>query len=171
MENSSPCPRCAQPLFAGEVGALRALACGACGGLWLNNEGTALVLRRFDIDASHLAALVDRKGTQVAAQSPFATAKGACPICTKALESVSHNGIKLDFCADHGTFFDRGELANVLDRLRPQSTLVHAHAGPSIEQIRDTVREEANWAVHTEGRSAAYVPIDLSKVLDALGRW
>jgi Zn-finger nucleic acid-binding protein len=138
--------------------------------LWLDNQGSALVLRRFDIDASRLSELVDRTGTHVAAQSPFAAAKGACPICSKALEPVSHEGIKLDFCADHGTFFDRGELANLLDRLRPTYVAPPAPAGPSLEQIRDTVRQETNWAVHTGGENYGG-PIQLSTVLDVLGRW
>ena len=138
-----PCPRCAVPLFAGEVGPLAALGCGACGGLWLDNESTTAVLRHYNVHAARLAELVDENAARVEERSPFAAASGPCPICAKPLDRVEHSGVHLDFCAEHGTFFDRGELLSVLHKNRRPIPV--APRGPSIEQIRTEIRHEAEW--------------------------
>jgi Zn-finger nucleic acid-binding protein len=143
---SPPCPRCNVGLFAGKVGHLDALGCGACGGLWVDNEATTTILRRYDLDAAQLARMIDARAAAQQALSPFATASGGCPICTKPLEAAEHQGTRLDFCALHGTFFDRGELARVLERAKLAAVPVAAPpAGPSIGEIRTEIRHEAAW--------------------------
>ncbi len=139
-----PCPRCGAGIFSGKVGHLDALGCGGCGGLWLDNEGTTTVLRRYDIDAAKLARRIDANTGDVAAISPFAAASGPCPVCAKALQGTVHASVKLDFCVDHGTFFDRGELARLLERAR-LAAVVPAPAprpGPSIGDLRTEIRHE-----------------------------
>ena len=102
--------------FPGQVGHLQALGCGKCGGLWLDNAGTREVLDRYDIDASNLAHTVDGNAEERGAASPLATAAGGCPGCRKPLTSATYDGVCLDFCVQHGTFFDRGELGNLLQK-------------------------------------------------------
>lgn len=141
-----PCPRCRAGLFAGKIGHLDALGCGGCGGLWLDNAATTIVLRRYDLDAAQLARRIDGSTAHVAPLSPFATASGPCPVCAKPLQPADHQTVKLDFCAQHGTFFDRGELSRVLEKARaavPPAAPVYT--GPSLREIQTEIRHEAAW--------------------------
>jgi Zn-finger nucleic acid-binding protein len=140
-----PCPRCGAGLFAGAVGTLTALGCGGCGGLWLDNEATSLVLRQYSVSAASIASLVDGNAARKETLSPFATAPGGCPVCEKPLQPVEHGGVRLDFCGEHGTFLDRGELARILEKNRPPVPQPTAPSGPTMEEIQTTVRHEAQW--------------------------
>jgi Zn-finger nucleic acid-binding protein len=136
------CPRCGTPFFSGKVGHLDAMGCGKCGGLWLDNAGSSAVLGHYDIDAAQLASQVDANAAEGA--SPLAAATpvtGQCPCCRTALQSVSYEGISLDFCAQHGTFFDRGELARLLQRA-VASSLPAAPASAAPTLTADEVRHE-----------------------------
>ena len=139
-----PCPRCSAALFAGQVGHLDALGCGGCGGLWLDNAGSTAILQRYDLDAEKLAQMVDGNAAKREVRSPFEAAKGPCPVCAQALQVVEHQGIRLDFCGQHGTFFDRGELAQVVQKsARPALTGAPAPLpAPSVGEITTTVRHE-----------------------------
>ena len=144
---ATPCPRCSAALFAGKVGHLDALGCGGCGGLWLDNVGTTAILARYDFDAENLARMVDGNAAKREARSPFEATKGSCPVCAGALQPVDHQGVRLDFCAEHGTFFDRGELARIVQTAKPAAltpTPVPLH-GVTLGEIETTVRHEIAW--------------------------
>ncbi len=140
------CPRCGAPFFAGKVGHLEALGCGACGGLWLDNAGTTEVLQRFVLDASQLARVVDAGAHSHEAPSPFAPAAFGCPVCKKPLASAKQADVTIDYCATHGTFFDRGELARVL-RATGVATAppVIVSQGPNLAEIQTAVRHDLAW--------------------------
>lgn len=141
------CPRCSAALFAGKVGHLDALGCGGCGGIWLDNVGTTAILQRCDLDAEKLARLVDGNAAKREVRSPFEAAKGPCPFCAQALQVVDHQGIRLDLCGQHGTFFDRGELAQVVQKAaKPALTPMPVPlSGLSPGEIKTTVRHEIAW--------------------------
>lgn len=104
------CPRCTGVgLFVGEARSLHPHACGACGGVFLDPEESARILR------------------------PLRTPDGLpgrpsalrCPHCSQAMTewTVGTTGVALDSCAAHGTWFDRDEtlaLATAAARLRGQ---------------------------------------------------
>jgi Zn-finger nucleic acid-binding protein len=137
------CPRCGNALFQGTVGRIHAFGCGACGGVWLDNTTSTTILRRFDDDASTLAAMVDGTAKSKEPVSPFARAAFGCPVCNAPLEATRHADWTLDFCAAHGTFFDRGELALVLRHTslttRPAVAVGAPVAAASLPQIRTEV--------------------------------
>lgn len=142
----TPCPRCSAALFAGKVGHLDALGCGGCGGLWLDNAGSAAILERYDLDAERLARMVDGNAAKREVRSPFEAVKGACPVCAGPLSPVDHRGVRLDFCVEHGTFFDRGELARIVEETKPALTPmpVPLH-GATMGEVKTTVRHEIAW--------------------------
>jgi Zn-finger nucleic acid-binding protein len=97
-------------LFDGEArsgGTL--LGCGTCGGVWLDVaacrvvvEGTAGELSRLgEVAARHATVKVDTSGGGL-----------FCPLCGETMAPVALPGtsIVLDSCAQHGTWFDAGEL-------------------------------------------------------------
>jgi Zn-finger nucleic acid-binding protein len=141
---ATPCPRCSAALFAGQVGHLDALGCGGCGGLWLDNAGSTAILHQYDFDAERLAQLVDGNAAKREVRSPFEAAKGPCPVCAGPLQVTDHQGVRLDFCAAHGTFFDRGELSRIVQGAKP-AALTPTPApvrGPTLEEIQTTMRHE-----------------------------
>lgn len=105
------CVNCKQPMITAELEHVEIDFCGACGGVWL--------------DAGELESLLsdETQARQVmssltAAQNCTETVR-KCPICRKKMEKVNvgtvHNKVLLDRCPAHGLWFDRGELARVLE--------------------------------------------------------
>ena len=112
------CPRCASPLFEGRASDVVLLGCGECAGIWLDNTSARLALKTLDRRINELAA----RATAHALKSPARNIIVKCPACQKAMERTRTKAgvveVDLDICAEHGTWFDRGELGLVLDGLR-----------------------------------------------------
>lgn len=86
-------------------------ACGTCGGVWLDGPAAQHVsqvlcgetLGHADIAARTSAHRVDTNHAI------------ACPICRSALQRtrVGNSGVDVDYCTQHGTWFDKDELGRV----------------------------------------------------------
>jgi Zn-finger nucleic acid-binding protein len=90
-------------------------------------------------------------------------AAGQCPSCKSALQGVTYEGIALDCCVQHGTFFDRGELARLLQKAVASSVPaasapapaalsaadvrheLYRHDDPVATAIRDWVNGSPDW--------------------------
>jgi Zn-finger nucleic acid-binding protein len=119
--------------------------CRSCGGVWLDAktlkvmlEEAAELVGRVAIEETHV-----RRRTVAEASAPIRYRK--CPVCAgmmgrKNFERVS--GIILDNCIDHGTFFDSGELHDVLNFVR-SGGLILAQKKRAVEEARMAV-DEAN---------------------------
>nr|WP_320131556.1 zf-TFIIB domain-containing protein [uncultured Holophaga sp.] len=109
------CPGCSEKLLNTPVGGLDLLQCPGCAGIWLARERFEdLAKVRADRnlalpgEAAGLAALP-------AKTEPVRYRK--CPVCSKFMNRVNYariSGIILDSCRDHGLWFDRDELRQVL---------------------------------------------------------
>lgn len=108
-----PCPRCPQLLYEIRVGSVELAGCGECGGIWVDSESIPLAMKRVDKRIEELAGRAAEHATFRADTSRTA----ACPVCHFSLQRVplSRAGIVVDFCANHGTWFDRAELGRVLE--------------------------------------------------------
>jgi len=111
QENASNylCPRCNATLYAGQGPDVTLYGCGACGGIWLDNDGTRTALRGLSPEALQLVNRV----TANARSDTNRELAVACPACGKALERKTRPEAVIDVCAEHGTWFDRHELYNV----------------------------------------------------------
>jgi Zn-finger nucleic acid-binding protein len=100
-------------------GALTALGCVRCGGVWLDNAAS----RRLLAGANERAALAIANHLDPTASPParrddaYRTEQPSCPMCGAALARVVTDpgrhpiaGIELDVCAPHGTWFDANDL-------------------------------------------------------------
>jgi Zn-finger nucleic acid-binding protein len=119
------CPRCGEPLFEGRTASGVVLeGCGECGGIWLENASARRALETFD---RALNALSTQASTH-AKREPAVTPRVSCPACATPMgrTRIASTNIDLDTCAAHGTWFDRGELAAVLDALRPRPAAASA---------------------------------------------
>jgi Zn-finger nucleic acid-binding protein len=95
--------------------------CSICGGIWLD----ARTLKAMVAEAADLANKVTVKESQVSrrvvAEMSGPVRYRRCPVCKDMMarqnfERVS--GIILDTCPEHGTYFDTGELQDVLNFVR-----------------------------------------------------
>jgi len=115
------CPRCKQRLFEGRVSDCVLLGCGACGGIWLDNDGAQRAVKTLDQKIEEMS----QRAASHATDRPALEPRIDCPVCKKRMPRV-HVGraaIALDICAAHGTWFDRGELETVMEALRPRAAL------------------------------------------------
>jgi Zn-finger nucleic acid-binding protein len=111
-----PCARCGSHLFHASLSGFDLHGCGACGGLWLTNDHAAEVMSGRVWQAAQLA----QKLGETTRPNPALLAKPAsCPECHKALQRIHALGIELDVCPEHGTWFDRGELEQLMKAASP----------------------------------------------------
>lgn len=114
--SDSSCPRCKLRLHAASVGPITLQGCGGCGGLWLDNESTRVVIAQVNPEVTSLA----RMAASNAQKSPDLRQPITCPICSRLLRRVPGGdpSVQVDICDEHGTWFDRGELAQIADLAR-----------------------------------------------------
>lgn len=107
------CPACKNPMITLELAAVEIDHCLACGGIWLDSGELELLMdapqKAKDLLASFQA-------------DPSCTEKPRkCPICDKKMAKIvvgpAEPALLIDKCRrDHGLWFDRGELEDILDR-------------------------------------------------------
>jgi Zn-finger nucleic acid-binding protein len=108
-----PCPRCKASLFEGQAHGVKLLGCGVCGGVFLDNDGSARIVAAPDEEIAQLAERAEARA--IAPDVDTRPAALACPVCGKAMRKVrAPASVELDICAAHGTWFDRSELVRVM---------------------------------------------------------
>lgn len=124
-EGAGSCPDCRLELVAHAFGAVGYSECPRCSGLFLRREAFEAVTKDADTRAKV------RLAEPAASVTPSGTAAGsggrlppvryrACPSCAKLMNRTNYgggSGIVLDACRDHGLWFDKGELAAIVDFL------------------------------------------------------
>ena len=109
------CPRCQHALEERAVGRGFILACTSCGGVWLDPAQARAVFERRAAEA----ALVE--GSEAVARLSRArradTDRPAmCPIGGEEMDLCEAEGVRIDQCAEHGTWFDANELRQIVDK-------------------------------------------------------
>jgi len=111
------CPRCLTPMLVGEAGGMSVHGCPSCGGVWLGTE----CARRFSLELPPEAIELAAKHSALAQESVKTLPLIDCPVCGKRMQRTHAAAAKLDldFCDNHGTWYDRNEigaLARVLSK-------------------------------------------------------
>ncbi len=106
------CPRCYEPLERLKVGHRSALGCRKCGGAFLDNVMSQDLVRSFDAALALFGTAIARGKAE---PSDHADVKLSCPYCAAALAPiyVQSAACRIDACAEHGTWFDAGEVLRV----------------------------------------------------------
>lgn len=123
------CPHCRKRLVTAEIQGVSLSGCTGCGGIWIDNESARKVLaapERVYGELASRAAANARGGTRAA--HPI------CAECPGTLDRTSAQGIELDVCPEHGTWFDAHELRQLTAALRGE----YAPAPPSAAGSRGT---------------------------------
>ncbi len=117
------CPECAQALQLQGVGGVPVRECARCAGLWVPGD-------HFDALVGHVSAASDGVPTRGLAlvSRPPAAGPGdasvryrACPSCAQPMHRKNfgrRSGIIVDWCREHGTWLDAGELEGVAKFVR-----------------------------------------------------
>ena len=122
-----PCPICpGKPALRNRALAsdLALLECARCGGLWLTPGPLRTLVARVSTGAGQAAALLGPlAGTDHAARTP-PPAGGplyrACVVCAERMNRTRFAGrtpVVVDYCREHGVWFDPDELSTALDAL------------------------------------------------------
>ncbi len=108
------CPRCKLPLREVRYESCQTEMCDNCWGLWLDTGELEGVLN------DHTFSLSDEERSHVldamTASHPGPQDPIPCPACGKVMDRVHYDQsvhIVLDRCADHGIWFDTGEVKRI----------------------------------------------------------
>lgn len=150
-EGSGSCPDCRLDLAAHAFGAVGYAECPRCAGLFLRREAFEAVTKDADTRAKvRLAApppALPGPGKASSGTLP-AVRYRPCPSCRKLMNRTNYgggSGIVLDACRDHGLWFDKGELAAIVDFLEKGGW----------DRIREREREKLSEEVRSlEARKA-----------------
>lgn len=120
-------------LFRGAAHGVALNGCGLCGGIWIDNTSATRAMKTYDRTVVDMASGAARR----ARQSPDRAPSVRCAECreTTTRVKVSRLEVPVDCCEKHGTWFDRGELASVLESLRALEVAPPPRAMPPAPMI------------------------------------
>ena len=105
------CPRCRKALVERFLHEATLLACGFCGGVWLDTRACQAVMQGASRELVDLAERAERQATVVTDTA----APALCPVCARTLlmGEVPGTATEIHSCAAHGTWFDPNGLRRV----------------------------------------------------------
>jgi Zn-finger nucleic acid-binding protein len=111
--------------------------CGACGGVWLDMTTAHRLCDVLDADA---ATLLDSASRYATHQVDVAATIG-CPVCGQALarSRIPNAGVDIDYCGQHGTWFDKNELP----RIAQAAAVQRAYGGNAPQSAAPASKGEA----------------------------
>ena len=116
-----PCPRCAKPMDAHEIGGCSLEQCAACGGTWLDSETFHEICEDRDKQAAFAAPGVPEDAAPTKDPTKYQVAYLPCPRCGDLMNRVNFagsSGIVIDVCKNHGTWLDKDDLRAVVEFIR-----------------------------------------------------
>jgi Zn-finger nucleic acid-binding protein len=134
------CPCCNLPLEPEALGGEILDRCGQCGGEYVDSKALRRLLAALSISSPS-------RGSAYARPSPFSdpVRYRKCPACGELMLRKNFresSGVVVDVCAAHGVWFDRGELAKVIEFA---STGALAEADRRITARADAKRRLDAW--------------------------
>lgn len=139
------CPRCQHALEERTAGRETILACAACGGVWLDSAQTVVVFKRLAgddalVQGSEDVAYFSR------AQRPQTEMPATCPVGGEEMILCEAEGVRIDQCAEHGTWFDAHELGRIVksaDKPHAVTTWLSSLVGRKAEGGSSESKEES----------------------------
>jgi Zn-finger nucleic acid-binding protein len=113
------CPRCDEELSHFAIGTHSLNGCLQCGGQWLDKDSFQDICKREEEQEAVLG-FTPPEPVPVASGKPRRTYI-PCPECGKLMNHknfAGRSGVVLDWCRDHGSWFDRHELHRVITFIR-----------------------------------------------------
>jgi Zn-finger nucleic acid-binding protein len=160
------CPACQGPLATTTVGAATLDQCHACGGVWVGRANFEQLAADRAERGQVLGALPGAPAARVLTADPVRYRP--CPQCGKLMNRTNYariSGVVLDTCKDHGLWFDRDELRQVLAFIE-SGGLEKSHQRQVLEE-EERLRRAAEPAMPT-GNPYAYGGRDEDPVGDRI---
>jgi len=120
-ESDLKCPTCKQALVGTLVGQHSLHECLQCGGLWIDKHSFQDICTREEEQEAVLRFRFEEKAETNGVRHKRKRAYIPCPECGKLMnhKNFSRNsGVVLDWCRDHGSWFDRNELQKIVAFIR-----------------------------------------------------
>ncbi len=118
------------------------LACGICGGIWLDNVSAQRAVAKFDEAVTDLAVRVSSNAQARVDIRPHVK----CADCRTAMTRTQRAGVEIDYCTAHGTWFDAGELDTMLRSLRRPPPAQIASAPVYEDASSSTSSSSTDWS-------------------------
>jgi Zn-finger nucleic acid-binding protein len=115
------CPRCHTKLAPISIGKHELNECTQCGGLWVDKNDFQEICTKEEEQESVLQFNIAPINTSTIPEDKPTRAYIPCPQCGKLMSQKNFSGcsgIVLDWCRDHGSWFDRSELLQVVQFIR-----------------------------------------------------
>jgi Zn-finger nucleic acid-binding protein len=106
------CPRCLRPLEVRHFKSAVIHSCPSCGGVWLGTEQTDTVFKRMPGGAA-LVSASNQAVQRSEKQRPTTDGTAQCPVGGEEMILCEAEGIRIDRCPHHGTWFDAHELRRI----------------------------------------------------------
>jgi Zn-finger nucleic acid-binding protein len=116
--SAGPCPRCNVTMLAVKVGRTSLNECRQCGGLWVDNASFQQICEDRESQEAVLGVArssAEHADAKLSAQSRMYV---PCPLCRQLMNRVNFagcSGVVIDWCKEHGTWFDHSELRRVVE--------------------------------------------------------
>jgi Zn-finger nucleic acid-binding protein len=118
--NTFHCPRCEATLSPTGVGKLTLQVCAKCGGIWAEKKAFQAICTQEEEQEAVLGFQTDAPPAPVQGRKPR-RAYIPCPKCGKLMNQKNFSGcsgVILDWCRDHGSWFDKDELGKIVTFIR-----------------------------------------------------
>jgi Zn-finger nucleic acid-binding protein/predicted nucleic acid-binding Zn ribbon protein len=167
------CPGCRGALVATAVGGVSLDQCHACGGVWIGQHNFEQVAADRAERGEVLGALPG-EGPKVPVALGVVRYR-PCPQCGKLMNRTNYgriSGVVLDVCKDHGLWFDRDELRQVLEFIEGGGLeKSHARQVQEEEERRRMPRPDLPAGAWTEVEPVRGRGGDLISAFEALVNW
>lgn len=120
-EDDLKCPACDTDLALARVGRHKLHECLRCGGLWIDKNSFQDICSKEEDQEAVLRFRADENTEPGRGQMKRKRAYIPCPECGKLMNHKSFSrgsGIVLDWCRNHGSWFDRKELQQIISFIR-----------------------------------------------------
>lgn len=115
------CPRCREEMASVAVGAAQMRECARCGGLWVSAAAFEQICADREQQAAILGAASPARAQHSVRPEQSRVRYVPCPECGQLMNRVNFahcSGVVVDICKGHGTWFDRDELAEIVEFIR-----------------------------------------------------
>ena len=111
------CPRCGVKMAGIKVGRTHLSECAKCGGLWVDTASFQQICEDREDQEEVLGAPAPVSEKHAINSQGAQRMYVPCPLCAKLMNRInfgSCSGVIIDWCKDHGTWFDNNELRQIV---------------------------------------------------------
>jgi Zn-finger nucleic acid-binding protein len=157
VATTSACPDCHTPLSAAQIGGVDLEQCPGCAGVWV----TQPVFEQIAAVAAQRGQVLGALPATPKIPAPMETVRyRPCPVCGQLMNRFNYghiSGVVLDVCKQHGLWFDRDELRQVLTFI--ESGGLEKDRARELQKLDEQRRMAAQTPLSTGGGAWSDTPL------------